>query len=265
MSKRNSPEAKRAARERLQAERERQAKKDKMRRQAIVGVSVVGVLAVAGGIFYAVTKMNEPTGWEAAKDQKLVKPANTTGKGGTGIVVGDAGAKKTVDVYEDLRCPACAQYEQGAGKILIKGADEGKYKVKMHLGALIDGNLGGEGSKSAISALGASLNVSKEAYLAYHEKMYSAKFHPEESQDKFADDKYLLEVADSVPALKNNGKFKKAVEEGTYDKWALNMVADFDKGKVKGTPTIRIDGREVQQQQLPAELQKLGVKLTPPK
>ena len=55
------------------------------------------------------------------------------------------------------------------------------------------------------------------------------------------------------------------MEEGTYDKWALNMVADFNKGKVQGTPTIRIDGKEVQQQQLPAELQKLGVKLTPPK
>ena len=81
MSKRNSQEAKRAARERLRAERERQAKKDKMRRQLLVGVSVVGVLAVAGGIFYGIIKLNEPSGWEAAKEQKLVKPANTTRQG----------------------------------------------------------------------------------------------------------------------------------------------------------------------------------------
>ena len=265
MSKRNSQEAKRAARERLQAERARQAKKERIRRQALVGLSVVGVLAVAGGIFYAITKMNEPSGWEAAKDQRLVKPANATGKEGTGILVGDAGAKKTVDVYEDLRCPACAQFEQGVGKFLVKGAEDGKYKLKLHLGDLIDGNLGGEGSKNAISALGASLNVSKDAYLGYHEKLYSKEFHPQESQDKFAEDDYLLKVADTVPELKGNAKFKKAVEDGTYDKWALNMVADFEKGKVKGTPTVRIDGREVQQQQLPAELQKLGVKLTPSK
>lgn len=265
MSKRNSQEAKRAARERLREEREKQAKKERVRRQAIVGVSVVGVLAVAGGIFYAVMKMNEPSGWEAAKEQKLVKPANAEGKGGTTVLIGDADAKKTVDVYEDLRCPACAQFEQGAGRFLIKGAEDGKYKLKMHLGDLIDGNLGGEGSKSAISALGASLNVSEDAYLDYHEKLYSAKFHPQESQDKFADDSYLLEVADSVPELKGNDKFRKAVEEGTYDKWALNMVADFDKGEVQGTPTIRIDGKDVEQQQLPAELQKLGVKLTAPK
>ncbi|SCK24274.1 thioredoxin domain-containing protein [Streptomyces sp. WMMB 322] len=263
MSKRNSQEAKRAARDRLRAERERQAKKDKMRRQALVGVAVLAVLAVAGGIFFAVTKLTAPSDWEAAKDQKLVKPANSSGKDGQDIVIGDG--KKTVDVYEDLRCPACAQFEQAAGKILVKGAEEDKYKLKVHLGALIDGNLGGDGSKNAISALGAALDVNKDAFRDYKDAMYSSKFHPEESQDKFADDDYLLEVADSVPALKNNAGFKKSLENGTYDKWALAMVEDFKKSEVQGTPTIRIDGKDVDQQQLPAELQKLGVKLTPPK
>lgn len=263
MSKRNSQEAKRAARDRLRAERERQAKKDKMRRQALVGVAVLAVLAVAGGIYFAVTKLTAPSGWEAAKEQKLVKPANSSGQDGSYIAIGNG--KKTVDLYEDLRCPACAQFEQGAGKLLVKGAEDNKYKLKVHLGDLIDGNLGGEGSKNAISALGAALNVSKDAYRDYHEKLYSPQFHPEERQDKFADDDYLLKVADSVPALKGNAEFKKAVEDGKYDRWALDMVADFKKGKVQGTPTIRIDGKDVDQQQLPGELQKLGVKLSLPK
>jgi protein-disulfide isomerase len=265
MSKRNSQEAKRAARDRLRAERERQAKKDKMRRQLLVGVAVLGVLAVAGGIFFAVTKLTAPSGWEAAKEQKLVKPANSSGDGGEYILIGDEGAKKTVDVYEDLRCPACAQFEQGAGKLLVKGAEDDKYKLKVHLGDLIDGNLGGDGSKNAISALGAALNVSKDAYREYHDKLYSPQFHPQETQDKFAEDDYLLEVADSVPALKKDAGFKKDVEDGTYDKWALEMVADFKKGKVQATPTIRIDGKDVDQRQLPNELKKLGVKLTLPK
>ncbi|OEU88343.1 disulfide bond formation protein DsbA [Streptomyces abyssalis] len=261
MSKRNSQEAKRAARERLRAERERQAKKDKARRQALVGVAVLGVLAVAGGIFLAVTKLTAPSGWEAAKEQKLVKPANSSGKDGEYILVGNESAKKSVDVYEDLRCPACAQFEQGAGKLLVKGAEDGKYKLRVHLGDLIDGNLGGEGSKNAISALGAALNVSKDAYRDYHEKLYSPQFHPQETQDKFAEDDYLIKVADTVPALKKDAGFKKAVEDGKYDRWALDMVADFKKSKVNGTPTIRIDGKDVDQQQLPGELEKLGVKI----
>lgn len=264
MSKRNNQEAKRAARERLQIEREREAKKSRIRRQLLVGLSVVAVLAAATGIGFAITTMNQPSGWAAAKDHKLVKPANTAGKDGTSVVVGGPGAKKTIDVYEDLRCPACAQFEQAAGAALVKGADDGKYKLKVHLGDLIDGNLKGEGSKNAASALGAALNVSKGAYRDYHEKLYSAKYHPDESQDKFADDSYLFKVADTVPALKNNSGFKKAVKDGTYDKWALDMIADFKKAHIQGTPTIRIDGKDVQQQQLPATLQKLGVKLGAP-
>ncbi|MGW7521647.1 thioredoxin domain-containing protein [Streptomyces sp. NPDC054796] len=261
MSKRNSQEAKRAARERLRIERERQAKKDKIRRQVIVGVSVVGVLAIATGIGFAVSKMNEPSGWDAAKDKKLVAPANASSTNSTSVTIGGEKAKKTIDVYEDLRCPACAQFEQGAGEALKKGADDGKYKLRVHLGDLIDGNMGGEGSKSAISALGASLNVSKEAFADYHAKLYSAKWHPEESSDKFADSDYLIKVADTVPELKKSKTFKKDVEDGTYDKWALNMVAGFNKAEIQGTPTVRIDGKDVEQEQLPAELKKLGVDL----
>ena len=46
------------------------------------------------------------------------------------------------------------------------------------------------------------------------------------------------------------------MKEGTYDKWALEMSQDFDNGKgVTGTPTIRIDGKEVTEHSEPvAEL-----------
>jgi len=263
MSKRNSQEAKRAARERLRAEREKQAKRERIRRQVIVGVSVVGVLAVASGIGFAVTKMNEPdkpSRWALAKKEKLVKPANTTGKNGTTIEIGDGKAKKTVDAYEDMRCPACSQFEQAMGSVLVKGADQGKYKLHVHIGDLIDrGPGGGEGSKNALSALGAALNVSKDAFTEYRAQMYSAQYHPDETQDKFAQDSYLLKVANTVPALKNNKSFQHDVKKGTYDRWTLAMVGDFNKAKINGTPTIKIDGKEVDPQKVPAELQKMGV------
>ena len=261
MSKRNSQESKRAARERLRIEREKQAKKARIRRQLVIGVSVVAVLALATGIGVAVKKMNEPSGWDAAKDAKLVTPANAEGAKGTRVVVGGKDAKNRIDVYEDLRCPACASFEQSAGKLLQKGADDGKYKLQLHLGSIIDNNLGGEGSKNAISALGAALDVSDDAFREYHEALYSKKNHPEETNDEFADDGYLLDVADSVKELKGNKGFQQNVEKGTFDKWALGMVGDFEKGKVDATPTVKVDGKKVETEQLPAELQKLGVDL----
>lgn len=253
MSKRNSQAAKMAARERLRQERERQAKKAKVKRQATVAVSVVAVLAAAGGIGYAVVQANKPGHWEAVKDRAVVAPAHTTGTDGTTVVIGKSTAKKTLKVYEDPRCPVCASFEQTVGETVKKDVDAGKYKIQFIGGTFIDGDsLGkgkvgsnGEGSKNAMSALGAALNVSGEAFLEYKTALYSAKWHPAETEDKFKDDKYLIEIADTVPALKNNKSFQNDVKSGTYDAWALAMSKGFDTNKdgVTGTPSFVMDGK----------------------
>jgi protein-disulfide isomerase len=249
MSKRNSAAAKTAARERLRIEREREAKRAKTKRQIIVGLSVVGVLAAAGGIGYAVVQNNKPKYWESVKSQKLVKPANTTGEDGTTVVIGKAGAKKTLAMYEDPRCPICAQFEQIVGATVDKDVAAGKYKIQYVGATFLDDKLTGEGSKNALSALGAALNVSPEAFLQYKTALYSAKYHPEETDDKFKDDSYLIKVADTVSALKNNAKFQSAVKNGTYDKWAVLMSEKFDsdgkKYDIQGTPSLVMDGKQL--------------------
>ncbi len=243
MSKRNSQSAKTAARERLRAEREREAKRAKIKRQIIVACSAVGVLAIAGGIGYAVVQGNKPGYWEAAKNDKLVKPAHTTGTDGTTVVIGKSSAKKTLVMYEDPRCPVCAQFEQTVGPTVKKDLDSGKFKIQYVGATFLDKGLGGEGSKNALSALGAALNVSPEAFLEYKTAMYTQKWHPEETDDKFKDDAYLIKIADTVPALKGNAAFQKAVKDGTYDRWALEESKVFDKDGVKGTPTLKMDGK----------------------
>jgi protein-disulfide isomerase len=257
MSKRNSQAAKTAARERLRAEREREAKRAKVRRQIIVACSVVGVLAIAGGVGYAIVQANKPGAWEAASEAKVVAPANTTGKNGTTVVIGKDSAKKTLKLYEDPRCPICATFEQSVGPTLLEDYEAGKYKIQFIGGTFLDGDgrkgdrmeVGsyGEGSKNAMSALGAALNVSPEAFLEFKEALYSAEFHPEESQDKFKDDDYLIEIADSTDALKNNKKFQDAVKNGTFDAWALAMSYAFNTNKddVKGTPSLVMDGKKL--------------------
>ncbi|MGW4883556.1 DsbA family protein [Streptomyces murinus] len=243
MSKRNNQSAKTAARERLRAERERQAKRDKKKRQIIVACSVVAVLAAAGGIGYAVVQANKPTGWDAAKNKPLVKPAHTTGTNGTTVLIGKSTAKKTLTIYEDPRCPICAQFEQSVGPEVKKYVDEGKFKLRFVGATFLDDNLPGVGSKNALSALGAALNVSPEAFLEYKSAMYSTKWHPEETDDKFKDDSYLLKIADTVPTLKGNAAFQKAVKDGTYDHWALEESKIFNKDGIQGTPTLKMDGK----------------------
>ncbi|MBT2453913.1 DsbA family protein [Streptomyces sp. ISL-86] len=246
MSSRNSQANKAAARERLRADRERQAKKDKVRRQVIVAGAVVAVLALAGGVGYAVVQANQPGYWEKAAKAELVKPKNTTGDDGTTVVIGKADAKKTLELYEDSRCPACAAFEQSSGEQVKKDIDAGKYKLQYFGATFIDNAAKGEGSKNALSALGAALNVSPEAFLDYKAALYSKELHPEETVDSFAKDDYLIKVADTVPALKGNAEFKKAVEDGTYDRWAMEMSKAFNKSGVTGTPTLKMDGKKIE-------------------
>lgn len=244
MSNRNTQANKAAARERLRAERERQAKKDKTRRQIIVGVSIVGVLAVVGAAAWGVMQLNKPSHWAAAKDAKNVTaPKNTSGENGTTVVIGKSTAKKTLELYEDSRCPICGTFEQSVGETVRKDVDAGKYKIKYIGATFIDDMSDGEGSKNALSALGAALNVSPDAFLDYKAALYSAKYHPEETDDKFKDDSYLIKVADTVDALKGNAAFQKDVKDGTYDSWAMKMSAAFDDSGVRGTPTLKMDGK----------------------
>ncbi|MCP9959336.1 thioredoxin domain-containing protein [Streptomyces sudanensis] len=246
MSARNSQANKAAARERLRQERERQAKRDKRKRQITVAVSVVAALALAGGIGYAVVQANKPSQWEAAKSVEDVKaPRNTSGENGTTVVIGKPTAKKTLQVFEDARCPVCAIFEQQIGPVIEKDVEAGKYKIQYVGATFIDEAALGEGSKNALSALGAALDVSPDAFMKFKAAMYSAKFHPEESKDEFAKDSYILKIADTVPELKDNAEFEKNVEEGTFDAWALKMSAFFDKSGVTGTPSLKMDGKPV--------------------
>ncbi|MEV6244942.1 DsbA family protein [Streptomyces sp. NPDC051742] len=246
MSARNSQSNKAAARERLRVERERQAKKDRARRQLVVGVSALAVLAAAGGIGYAVVQSNKPSHWESVAEASTVKaPKNTSGTNGTTVVVGKESAKKTLELYEDSRCPVCATFEQSVGSTVEKDVEAGKYKIKYVGATFIDDAATGEGSKNALSALGAALDLSPEAFLKYKAALYSEEFHPEENDDKFAKDSYLLEIANSVPALKSNAEFKKNVEDGTFDAWAMKMSEAFDASGVTGTPTLKMNGKPV--------------------
>lgn len=287
MSKRNSQEAKRAARERLRVEREKQARREKVRRQLVVGGSIVAVLAIAAGIGVAVSSMGgnggegDSSDWSAAqklakkgeggtvsvdgKKQKYTAPANTTGKNGTDIVIGDKKAKHTLGVYEDMRCPICSSFEQSNGKAILKDVDKGKYKASFTFGTFLDENPAakGTGSKNALSALGAALNVSPDAFLEYKELLFSKDNHPEETDDAFAGDQRLIDLAQKVKGLKGDKGFEKAVNNGTYDAWALQVSTKFDKAGIKGTPTVKLDGTHLKADaqgsppMIPAQLNEL--------
>jgi protein-disulfide isomerase len=236
MSKKNSWENKASARERLKAERAKQARQAKVRRQVFAGVGVIVVLGVAAGVAVAVTKANGP-----AKPAAI--PAHSSGTNGTTVVYGKASAKHTLHLYEDPRCPICAAFEQTNGATVVKDADAGKYKIQYTFGTFIDNNDGGTGSMHALSAMGAALNISPQAFIQFHTALYTKANHPDETQDKFTDNSYLFKISNQVPALKNNAAFQKDVKDGKYNSWAKTMSDSFNSSGVTATPSAKLDGK----------------------
>ncbi|MGA5700312.1 DsbA family protein [Peterkaempfera bronchialis] len=223
-----------AARERIQAARAEQVRRDRRRKQLIVGIAAVAVVAAGTGIGVAVQSHR------ATSDKPYLAPAHSSGTDGTVVVYGKPTAKATLQVYEDFRCPICARLEHSAGTAIQSLADQGTYKIEYHFGAFLDGNLGGHGSRSALNAAGAALNESTAKFKAFHDVLYANQ--PEETNDGFADPDTLLALADKVPGLKT-AAFTKAVRDQSFEPWAQKVADAFYKSDVTGTPTLKLNGK----------------------
>ncbi|MDB1088656.1 thioredoxin domain-containing protein [Streptomyces sp. ACA25] len=255
MSKRNTQEAKRAARERLQAERKKQAKSEKIRRQLVVAVSAIGVLVLLGLVVVTIANMggsDDSTDWDQVatqleeEDADYATPAHASGEDGLTVLLGDEGAANTFTFYEEPRCPACASFERNVGETVKEGIENGDFNAEFVFGAFFDeGQTGGTGSKNAVSALGAALNVSPEAFLGYAQALYSEEFHTSGSgnrPDDFGSDDRLLEIGRTVAALEDDfATFEDAVNDSTFAAWAIRMDEKFSSSPADSTPTIMLN------------------------
>ncbi|MFC8371186.1 MULTISPECIES: thioredoxin domain-containing protein [unclassified Streptomyces] len=239
MSEKNR-EGKRTARERLADEREKQKKAEKRRRGLIVGASVLCVLGLAAVI--GVIAANSGGDDESEASGPVVAPSGALGKDGLAIPVGKESAKATLTVWEDFRCPACKVFEQNYSPTIHELTESGQLKVEYHLVTLIDNGLGGTGSRSAANAAACAQDAGK--FAAYHDVLFENQ--PPESDDAFADDGKLIELAGKVDGL-DTPAFRACVEDGTHNSWVAKSHEAFQKGGFSGTPTVLYEGKNINQ------------------
>ncbi|MDX6362308.1 MAG: hypothetical protein QOC85_1311 [Streptomyces sp.] len=252
MSEKNR-DGKRTARERLAVEREKQKATEKRRRTFIVGASVVCVLALAAvvGVLAANSGQDKKSDTAAGP---VVSPSGAQGKDSLAIPVGKAGAKSSLTVWEDFRCPACQSFEVTYRPTIHELVDAGQLKVDYHLVTLIDGNMGGSGSRHAANAAACAQDAGK--FSAYHDVLYDNQ--PKETDDAFAGNARLIELAGKVDGL-DTPAFQKCVNDGTHDSWVVKSNSAFGAGGFTGTPTVLFGGKNIyaDQTMTPAKLKQL--------
>ncbi|MFD9120389.1 DsbA family protein [Streptomyces bottropensis] len=250
MSEKNR-EGKRTARERLAEEREKQKTAEKRRKVLIVGASVLGVLGLAAVIGVVAANAGKD---DADSAGPVVAPSGANGEDSLAIPVGDPGAKSTLSVWEDFRCPACKSFEDAYRSTIHELTEAGKLKVEYHLATLIDGNMGGSGSRKAANAAACAQNEGN--FPAYHDVLYENQ--PPETNDDFADETKLLDLAKKVDGL-DTAPFRTCVEDGKHNSWVAKSNEAFQKGGFSGTPSVFLNGTNIyaDQSMTPAKLKQM--------
>ncbi|MCF2125060.1 DsbA family protein [Strepomyces sp. STD 3.1] len=251
MSEKNR-QGKRTAREKLAAEREKHRSRDRRRRALIVGASVVCVLGLAAVIGVVAANAGKDDGSDSAGP--VVAPSGAQGKDGLAIPVGEDGAKSTLTVWEDFRCPACKGFELAYRDTIHELTESGQLKVEYHLATIIDGNMGGTGSRKAANAAACAQDAGK--FPQYHDVLFTNQ--PPESDDAFADEDRLIDLAGKVDGL-DTTPFQECVKNGRHNSWVEKSNTAFQNGGFSGTPTVLLDGTNIYQDQsmTPAKLKQM--------
>lgn len=222
-----------AASERAAAIREAQARKERRTRSLVVtGVGVV-VLAVVLAIGIAVQRSNDATGAAAAT------PA---GAAGYAVPVGPASAPVHVTVYEDFLCPFCGQFEAASRSRLQSDIATGKVQVRYQVLNFLTQSSTTDYSLRSANALAVVLDTSgTQTAKKFHDLLYENQ--PSEGSAGLKDSQ-LIDYA--VQAGASRGKVSDPIVNGDFEQWVKNGTSRASKAGVTQTPTVKIDGKQVQ-------------------
>lgn len=198
--------------------------KDNFTRNLVIAV-IVGVLAI----------MVTPKLLSQKSDVNAAIPASVSKSDGYGVTFnGDVAGIPTVDIWEDFQCPVCGQFEAVNGDYIASLIADKKAKVIYHPLSFI-------GTESKIAANAAACSADEGKYVAFHNGLYKQQATTENS-GKWSTD-FILSFSETIGL--NSEKFKSCVKNGEYSGWVENVAKDGAAKNVNSTPTVFVNGKEI--------------------
>ncbi len=210
----------------LQEQRRREAAK----RLQVTSVAVLVALVAVFGIGIGVQSHR------AAVAGPAVTPTIASGNG---IVVGKSSAKVTVDMYEDFICPVCGQFEKMTGAKITSMINDGTAKFRYHPLGFLDPNSSPPGYSSRAANAAACMST-PAVFKKFHDLLYANQ--PQEGSPGLSNAQLIAlgkQAGDTSPSLAS------CVNSGKYKKWVAGITDAASKANVTGTPTVRVDGKDV--------------------
>ncbi len=226
-TRKGQKQANRMVREQLAAERRRT-------RTIWVGVIGVVVLIVAGVIGWGLLRSDTP--------ETFAAPAGVTNDGGdkAGIVAGGDGPT-TVEVYLDFLCPGCGAFESAATPTINQLIADNKIRLVWHPLGFLNSRTSPAGySTRAANAAACASDAGK--LKEYGEVLFANQ--PAEGGPGLSDDQ-LIDLGGPVGL--NAPSFAQCVRDVKYRDWISNVNDQAARRGVLQTPTVYVDGRELEQ------------------
>ena len=197
--------------------------KDNFTRNLVIAV-VVGVVLI----------MLVPTLLSKQTNTSAKVPASVSADRGYGIVFNEnLKSVPVIDIYEDFQCPICAQFEKLQGDYIESLITAKKATVVYHTLSFL-------GPESVNAANAAACSADQGKFLQYHRALYANQ--PQENTGVWSTD--VLGVLGQAAGIMSK-KFTSCVNDMAYQGWVNNVAAAGAKANVNSTPTVFINGKEI--------------------
>jgi protein-disulfide isomerase len=188
------------------------------------GPIVLLVVAVVVGIAYQSARSNSHT--------TQAVPAHALGPNG-GELLGRPSAPVLVQEYGDFQCPICGEWERTVYPTVRQLVDQGRIRFEYHPIAFI-------GPESVAAANAAEAAGDEGRFWAYHDLLFADQA-PENSGALTTD--RLLALGRQIGLT--SPQFQQRVRDGTYDNWIRQVTDQSSQRGVLQTPTVLVNGREI--------------------
>jgi protein-disulfide isomerase len=219
--------APRNAHERARLAAEQAAARKRDRRILITVITVFLVVVVAGGIAFQAWRTSRAP---SAPASAAVSASPVTITNGRPIILGSAEAPVTISAYEDFHCPHCADFEEQFGPIITQAQQAGTARVELYPMAYID-----DGSMAAANAMACAAEAGfGQAYYRGLFANHTLKWS----------DTQLIDLAPTVGGSPTEA-FRSCVTQKAHAEWVTSINAAADSEGISQTPTMFINGKEV--------------------
>jgi protein-disulfide isomerase len=155
-----------------------------------------------------------------------------------GVVVGQADAPVTIDLYEDFQCPACQQFEERIGPTVDELVEAGRAKVVYHPVAYLDRFSSTRYSSRSSAAAGCA--AAAGVFPRFTDLLFANQ--PPEGGDGLPTAR-LVELGRQAGATGED--FARCVREERLAGWTANLTETASRRGINATPTVLVNGEPV--------------------